>query len=96
MIIYCIPYLDLDDLVANCDLFCCELDAHRGVAVREVTAVDEHRENGALAYRGVADEDVLEDVVEVQTFLHRPTGYIIIKNGESTKLKKRDKCINGK
>jgi hypothetical protein len=89
MIIYCIPYLDLDDLVANCDFFCRELDAHRGVAVREVTAVDEHRENGALAYRGVADEDVLEDVVEVQTFLHRLTqDILLLTNNPSRKLKR--------
>ena len=71
MIIYCIPYLDLDDLVANCNFFCGKLDAHGWVAVGEIGAVDEHGEDGALADRGVADEDVLEDVVEVQTFLHQ-------------------------
>jgi hypothetical protein len=62
--------LYLDDLIADRDLLGGELHAHGRVVIGDVAVVDEHVQDRALPHRRVPDQDVLEDVVEVQTFLH--------------------------
>ena len=70
MYTYGIPDLDFDGAASDHYFFGCKLDAHCRVALRGEGVVDEAVEDGAFTDWGVANEDVLEDVVVVESFLH--------------------------